>query len=746
MNLKLLIPILVVALISLDMIQSLVKINLTLFTKKHFDSVSSFGYGPSRHSSIYSSVDDKYSFEKINHPILSKIKTRGGQILYIDGKTWSRHSGEKTNNGVALITGMKKIALFYLDTEDIEIIKEYKRENIERATPAIDTSRGLIYYMTKKYMRVINFKGEELSIIPSPLNKPLSKSFEVAPSYNTEMSYCSTSIGIYQKKDKNIIYIGCSGKTWDFDKNQDGYGTQKGGVGLMATYHTDKNGLFVSDVDKRKIFLGSKITKRKWSGYNTGLWMGGSSPSLDKDGNIYPIWANGLVYPEEENYGCTLTRVNLESNKIEKLNSEDLGYLTTQKKGYQECYIGNLEWGSSGGPIAKINNKQFIFLKGKLSHLTAVQTNKLHGYRDETKLISYRVNQGLKDNSISSPTIIPKAETLIVGVASEYRGRRGGSFIGEKRVEKIILEDINTEINKGSKCIGYAFSQKRKDTVAYNFWYSGNYYKQLFLAEAGSELEKKLSNWGEKNYFVDHFTHGLKKTGPPFIKIGPTFYLAKRSFRANKDFEKIPLVKILKKHQNVRSSAKSLSEKEARNLIVDKYYNNSHYLLKSKEKNSPFRDCTLSNKSLFGLSMFGFEFKEDIKKDVNWKVDLLEFDGESFRNLKTFKPYGYLQNSKILHSNPLLSYDSDLNPLYMYVPIHNSTTNSSGFAIAVIDLKKSKVKEVLELDHEISKSLPTLIGKWLLVSTVRGRPYIFKAKLNIWKTFIENLVVYKIFS
>jgi hypothetical protein len=139
---------------------------------------------------------------------------------------------------------------------------------------------------------------------------------------------CATSLAIHDDGSRPYVALGCSGGAE--------YRVFKGVRGVLIKVPLDEEGLLQED--KISTFYPSKVTPDSDTGFDTGIYLGGSDVSVLPGGKILVGTANGPSMPAQENYACSILRL------AEDLSVDGRGArYAREPEGYAECFGFNLD-------------------------------------------------------------------------------------------------------------------------------------------------------------------------------------------------------------------------------------------------------------------------------------------------------------------------------------------------------------------------------------------------------------------
>lgn len=302
-------------------------------------------------------------------------------------------------------------------------------------------------YAFRTILNSITIDGQNLQRYEISHRQFLNPSSTIHPN---ELLHCKTAIAF----DGKNLNFGCS----MYSNFREGYRNRaaKGISGILYRVPLDEKGnVLFTKIDA---FIPSVVhPENPDTGYDTGIWQTGASPVVLKDGTILVTTGNGPVFPEQQNYGCALLRLDSSNRKV-------LNYLLGDEGRYKECEFNSLDF-SSSSPVV-IDRTAFITSKGGLFVA-------LDPYNFSNKKVFFRTK--FSSRAYGQP-LAYHSGNKIFAVASGYDKQEllpPVTFLAPESFDKSVGD------YKKSKCVGYLKK-------------SGNKQKKLSLFYSGPKMNEYL--------------------------------------------------------------------------------------------------------------------------------------------------------------------------------------------------------------------------------------------------------------
>lgn len=363
------------------------------------------------------------------------------------------------------------------------------------STPLLDPTFGRIYFLTSNWTRhehpnpkqavftiehwihSIGVDAQNLHSIKVPTRDFLDHKYSELTHDPSSFSMCKTAIGINRVVSPKYIYFGCSMLTEP--KFELFYGHMKGSRGLLFAVRLDHE----RHVMKEGIaaFSPSTPTANPHSGFDTGIYNVGSGPVVLDDGSLIFATGNGPFFPDEQNYGCSVLRINGTTLKPEAKEG-DYEYYSLEDGEFNECHGANLDMGSSSVVLMRTGGRYYAAITGKDGSVKSFDPFNLPG-QDRSRKHEYKLggflhgqpaiwraaNGEIRINVIGRKESAPRLERELV-IATEATRRK-----------------LRNEY-ESLACVGLIATAPGPGRVPLNLFYSGPY-RNDYVIFTGNDSE-----------------------------------------------------------------------------------------------------------------------------------------------------------------------------------------------------------------------------------------------------------------
>lgn len=304
-----------------------------------------------------------------------------------------------------------------------------------------------------------------------------------------------TAIGLNEINSDHYIFFGFSSAKNPYVlpvELANKYGVNRGATGLMLGLYINSKGKFSKKAPL--MFQTSSITHNSSTGFDTGVYNAGGAAALLNDNTILFGTGNGPNFPEQNNFGCSIVRLDGQSFKP-KGGSRGSSYLTRGLKGYHECHMSNIGEFTSSWPsfIETQNDGAIGFSMDKYGDVHIFKSNSLAGNKEygRIKLRSkeFFKSSTLKTYSNGSIFKINKKINLIIHHNSSVDRHKFREIYATKAAETYLLKAGY----KPTQCLGL-LQKKGDQKKAINLYFSGDLFESSALAIKDESNFLELNN------------------------------------------------------------------------------------------------------------------------------------------------------------------------------------------------------------------------------------------------------------
>lgn len=513
-------------------------------------SVLTFAYDPLRSGSTKSLIDPRKNIN-IKHVTFEQGKSGGSLMpLYINGFL-KKESKYFPNQRVIIFADKGRKILKAVDIDTDQVIWKTTLPFYIVSTPVIHLETGSIYVLTIRWQNKGNAPGNppiyyhELFLIKMDgsvkdriyvnlanlMNfKDRNNFFGAVPAI-----HCKTALGLNLQVNPSYVYFGCSVDVLQMNVTPPpskayNYGSYRGVHGSVISVALNPEGTFKGQ-KYIKAFLTSTVESHPMTGFDTGVYNAGSGPSVLPDGSLLIATGNGPVFPEHNNFGCSVVRVDGSNLKPKRNHKGELFFFSIDTAPSSECWYENVEYASSSIATAVKDEKYFSAVTSKNGYLTVFNPFKLSSFH---KPISVLIGEM---KSYGQPVIFVNSEQQVNVFAisyfhSKYPGFPYQEFIADESIVESLKDVSKTE------CFGYA--SKKPNNKPLLLMYSGSIRDIYANAVKGSHLHKHLIT----PFFYDNAPKGYG----PFNTIKTLGYVFTQKYNQNMKFKPLDLFLFFRKN------------------------------------------------------------------------------------------------------------------------------------------------------------------------------------------------------
>lgn len=425
------------------------------------------------------------------------IKAERAMPLYVNGR--DLRSAAFSDRQV-LIIGVGKHLLAWDVLENKIVWETAKLPGELFSTPLLDTEFDRIYFLTSNWARnpdptpkqavftiqswihSIGLDGENLHTIEVPSRDFLDNEYAEFTHDPRSFSMCKTAIGLNRAVTPNYVFFGCSMLT---DPGVElFYGHMKGSRGLLFAVPLDD----IFHVTERGIraFSPSRPTENPHTGFDTGIYNVGAGPVVLEDGSLIFATGNGPFFPKEQNYGCSVVRINGSTLQPDEMPDGRYEYYSLEDGEFDECHGANLDMGSSSVVTLQSKGRTYAAITGKDGSVKSFDPFHLPG-QDRSRKHEYKLG-----GSLHGQPAIWQSETgeVVVNVIGrkEFPARL-------ERESLIATANVRAELRNNYEslaCVGLIPTAPGAGRVPLKLFYSGPYRNDYVnFADADGEMTRQ---------------------------------------------------------------------------------------------------------------------------------------------------------------------------------------------------------------------------------------------------------------
>ncbi len=476
--------------------------------------------------------------------------------------------------------------LLAVDLDKDEILWTLTLKEGISSTPVIDLELGRIYILTRTLGDQRDFHHKLYSV---SLNGKLKSELDIAllelvpkakrSHYQDVITriHCKTALGLNRRVTPPYVFVGCSIATKSTPNEQ--YASQQGIHGFLVTAHTDTQGDF-EQKNSVKGFLTSEITDNPMTGFDTGIYNLGSSPSVLDDGSLLLATGNGPTFLESNNFGCSVVRLDGHSLSPKMARS-------INGRGYNECWYLNLELSSSAVANLRVDNSYISTVLRKDGKLMIFDPDKL---AEDQSFGEFIVGQ---KPSYGQPVIFKNknnnAQVMIVGHSFGKTVNQNVVYVGTQGLKDLPFQE-------SFRCVGFLLKDaSASETTALHLLYSGPLRNHYTNALSNGKILSELTSFSSSSFGHDGSGNEKKDMWAPYQITSTLGFSAESSdLEGLAGFE----LKALSVKPNLRSRMQSEPELETIQVLAPKSEDQS--CKPPQEKWAPLYE--LYQKEEFGLA------------------------------------------------------------------------------------------------------------------------------------------------
>ncbi len=262
----------------------------------------------------------------------------------------------KNNKPMLVIQLKNKSTVKAIELETLKPLWESKVPSGTKFSGVASLKYKKIYYLSVKnknrsyqhYLTSIDFDTGRSKVYDMDLGSIFKKQGLTKKDYEFR-SHCKTGLTIIEDQKGSSLVFGCSR---NIEKGIN-YGDRKGLSGLVLKYRINQEGDIITPMDQ--YFLSSEIRENKKLGYDTGIYNVGAQVSVLPDNTFLVATGNGPVDLKENNYGCSIVRLDSELKPVFVSGKKQAFSLDDSPS--ESCWKKNNEFTTSPPTIFKINDK-----------------------------------------------------------------------------------------------------------------------------------------------------------------------------------------------------------------------------------------------------------------------------------------------------------------------------------------------------------------------------------------------------
>jgi len=351
------------------------------------------------------------------------------------------------------------------------------------STPMLDQQFGRIYFLTSNWTRhenpnpkqavftiehwihSIGVDGKDLHSIKVPTREFLDHGYSEFTHDPSAFSMCKSAIGLNRVVSPNFIFFGCSMLTApEFELF---YGHMKGSRGLLFAvrlddeHHVMKHGIAA--------FSPSTPTANPHTGFDTGIYNIGAGPVVLDDGSLILATGNGPFFPSEQNYGCSVVRINGTTLKAEAKQEGGYEYYSLEDGEFDECHGANLDMSSSSVVLLRTSGRYYAAVTGKDGTAKSFDPFNMPG-QDRSLKHEYNLGGEMHGQPAIWQSGNGEIRINVIG-RKEFPARlERESLVATKAVQRKLRNEYES-----LTCVGLVATAPGPGRVPLNLFYSGPY-------------------------------------------------------------------------------------------------------------------------------------------------------------------------------------------------------------------------------------------------------------------------------
>lgn len=625
---------------------------------------------------------------------------------------------EKKSDTLVWHTSTKENAVIFFNISSKKIIKKLSLNNFfPTASPAYSEKHKTYYFLGREKE---GKSSQNLTLFSYNLDKGIKSKYELDlyklynENFATELKgfkgiACKTRPLIIEDQ----LLFGCSCPTH--------YGKYRGVRGAIISLSLTKS--LINSIIKPKIFFTSKVVKNKiHTGFNTGVYQLGSPPLIADKESVLIATGNGPTDIKNENYGCSLIRLNVKKMRVENPLLDSIPY---SRLPFQECFHYNIDFAASS-PVS-------IDLKPNVSLVAITSSNGvlvISKYNKKTKKLTElnRIQFGYDDTYGRANIVLKKDGTpriIVAGTPRENLRNRNAPFLGTLRSIKRI--NLTSKELEEKTCVGYTPIKEEVGTFKSALYYSGNHRKNYVLAIESSKLVQNILSESRFNWPEQVSESVIKNKWAPFVKVSaqsvhlvdPNSY---RSQYPNLKFKSLSIIADTYLHPST-SSLKTTNEKNLKKVE----YENGAILVGSKTS------CPSGNfpslEKVYSFNTFSIDQKD--LPDYKWYLSKSKGTAEERPSYWYLKAFDLDVNNKLVHAwtysgakNTKLPHSQFSTAIYkdksvIYFPA-NPVGGSSKSLLLGINAQNGKEELRSTFDGYVHFTAPIIKADKIILPTVKG--------------------------
>ncbi len=372
-----------------------------------------------------------------------------------------------------------------------------------RGTAVLDLTRGKIYFATslargeapapwanapfRLRIHSVDLDGSNHRRMELDLDRLLAS--EPIPSTipPSSMVHCNTALGLNDRPGAHYVFFGCSMQNGQGGQN---YRNLRGARGMVLGVHLDAAGDLIRDAAV-STFFPSRVTDHPETGFDTGVWSSGAAPGLLPDNTLLVATGNGPLIPAEENFGCSVVRIDGTTLRPKPGRSGHAFYSIDDGE-FRECHAMNIDMSCSGVASLEHQGQFYSVVTGKDGTLKSFDPTDLPG-TDASKKVRFP-NEGA---GCGLPSIYRTAEGSLRATVVGRRGissvRRTGDWTVESDARAAFLERAG--YRRGA-CVGWIQRTPEGGGRPFVAHYSGPFRADRVTLTEGSRFTRQIRAGG----------------------------------------------------------------------------------------------------------------------------------------------------------------------------------------------------------------------------------------------------------
>ena len=455
-------------------------------------SVSQFGYNELRAGSVYSSLTVESYTPLKPRKLPEKKIVYAAMPVYLNGER-NPFPGVEGRHLIFYGSVHRMSAIDLVDHRPLWTL-DVEGWASDQA-PVIDLERGKLYFSAytdeeserglpklRVWLYSVNLDGSELDGFEVDIDSLFAPEGLTPPTDPSELLHCRTALGLNDEPDSHYVYFGCS-----MNPAPEGapYDHARGNHGILVAAHLDEQGKLLGG-DRVSAFSPSRVTDNPQTGFATGIWNSGSAPARLPGNSLLVATGNGPLIPEEDNYGCSIVRVDGRTLAVSQSEAGE-SYYSVDDADYRECHAQNIDIGCSATAVIEHDGQMFAVAGGKDGSLKSFDPHRLPGSHRADK-----IEHGIGGPICGQPIVRLNKDGQVQALAvagNSDRWEKPSDWTIATAAAHTRLADLGY---RQGPCVGLLPREKPTNGLALSLLYAGRFRHDFVALPEGGELAQQL--------------------------------------------------------------------------------------------------------------------------------------------------------------------------------------------------------------------------------------------------------------